>query len=67
MTTPSLGEVLFEFRQVGGSVRVTAIHAASGVEVVMVGAASAGQYALKMAALRKLAYVLNQRPTGGAG
>ena len=66
MSEPDLGEVLFEFRRVGGTVKVTAIHVATATEVVLVGAASAGEYALKMAALRKLAYVLN-RPVGGSG
>jgi hypothetical protein len=64
MNAPKLGEVLFEFRQVGGTVKVTAIHVATGTEIVLVGAASAGDYALKMAAIRKLVYVLN-RPVGG--
>lgn len=67
MTAPALGEVLFEFRRVGASVRVSAIHAETGTEVVLVGAASAGQHALKMAALRKLAYVLGRPPVGGSG
>jgi hypothetical protein len=62
MSEADLGEVLFEFRRVGASVKVSAIHVASGTEVVMVGAASAGEYALKMAALRKLAYVLRGGP-----
>lgn len=63
MTPSELGEVLFEFLRVGGTVKVTAIHAASGTEVVLVGAASAGEYALKMAAMRKLAFVLGQQPS----
>jgi hypothetical protein len=62
MTAPPLGEVLFEFRRVGASVRVAAIHVDTGTEVVLVGAASAGDYALKMAAVRKLAYVLGRKP-----
>ena len=64
MTAPALGEVLFEFRRVGAAVRVSAIHAETGTEVVLVGAASAGQHALKMAALRKLAYVLGRAGAG---
>jgi dihydropteroate synthase len=61
MTPQELGEVLFEFRRVGGTVRVTAIHVATGAEIVMVGAASAGEHALKMAAMRKLAFVLGRK------
>jgi len=57
-----LGEVLFEFRQVGGAVRVNAIHAETGTEITLVGAASAGEYALKLAAMRKLAFVLGRHP-----
>jgi hypothetical protein len=64
MSERDLGEVLFEFRRIGASVKVSAIHAASGTEISLVGAASAGEYALKAAALRKLAYVLVGR--GGA-
>jgi hypothetical protein len=37
MSDPDLGEVLFEFRRVGGTVRVTAIHVATATEVVLVG------------------------------
>jgi len=61
MNTDDLGEVLFEFRRVGAMVRVTAIHAATGTEIVLAGAASAGDYALKLAAMRKLVYVLEKR------
>ncbi|HEY5008060.1 MAG TPA: hypothetical protein VII42_08650 [Caulobacteraceae bacterium] len=56
-----LGEVIFEFRQIGASVKVSAIHVASDTEVSLVGAASAGEYALRMAATRKLIYVLGKR------
>lgn len=66
MSGVEIGEVLFEFRQVGGTVKVTAIHVATGTEAVLVGAVNAGEYALKMAAIRKLAYVLN-RAVGGTG
>ena len=57
----ALGEVLFEFRQIGASVKVSAVHVATDTEVSLVGAASAGEYALRMAALRKLTYVLARR------
>ncbi len=54
-------EVLFEFRQIGGVVRVCALDAERNVEVVLQGPASAGLEALKAAALRKLAYVLERQ------
>jgi hypothetical protein len=52
------GEVLFEFRQVGGTVKVTAFHTATLTEVSAMGPASASQQQLKMLALRKLEYVM---------
>lgn len=55
------GEVLFEFRRLGASVKVSAIHAATGTEVCLVGPANAGEHALKTAALNKLAYVMKTR------
>ena len=55
------GEVLFEMRRIGNSVRVSAIHVASDTEVVLVGPPAAGEYGLKMAALRKLTYVMGQK------
>jgi hypothetical protein len=48
------GEVYFEFTPIGRSVRVAAIHAASGVEVSVVGPASAAQTDLERLALQKL-------------
>jgi hypothetical protein len=63
MNKADLGEVLFEFRRIGASVKVSAIHAATGTEISLVGAASAGEYVLKAAALRKLAYVLGAAKT----
>ena len=55
------GEVLFEMRRIGNSVRVSAIHVLSDTEVVLVGPAGAGTHGLKMAALRKLTYVMAQK------
>jgi hypothetical protein len=55
------GEVLFEFHRIGNSVKVTAIHVATDTEVVLVGAPSVGDHGLKLAALRKLSYVLAQK------
>lgn len=50
-------EILFEFRQIGSSLRVAAIDAESGLEVTLVGPAGAGEAALKQLAIRKLEYV----------
>lgn len=56
-----IGEVLFEFRRVGNVVKVSAIHVDTGTEVSLVGPPAAGEYGLKMAAIRKLIYVLGRR------
>ena len=53
-------ELLFEFRQQGNVVKVSVIHVPTNTEVSIVGAANAGEYVLKMAALRRLQYVLNK-------
>ena len=60
---PSLlvGEVLFEFHRVGNVVKVSALHVDTDTEVSLVGPPTAGVYGLKMAAIRKLIYVLNKR------
>ena len=54
-------EVIFEFVQLGGTVKVTAVDVATGVEVSIVGNPSAGEAALKRLALQKLTYVLERR------
>ena len=51
---PQSGEVYFEFRRVGNAVRVTAVDADSGVEVVVMGPATASQTELQNLAHRKL-------------
>lgn len=48
------GEVLFEFTTIGASTRCAAIDAATGLEVVIVGPASASDEHLKRIALQKL-------------
>jgi hypothetical protein len=58
------GEVIFEFLRIGNSVKVTALHVATDTEISLVGAPSAGDYGLKLAALRKLNYVLAQKRNG---
>jgi len=54
-------EVLFELRQIGNSVKVTAIDVATNIEVSTLGPPAAGEHGLKLAALRKLNYVLAER------
>ncbi len=53
-TSPKSGEIYFEFHQIGGSIKVTAIDAATGVEVVVIGPVAASQSDLQGLALRKL-------------
>ena len=47
-------EVLFEFTAIGRSVKVVAIHAASGTEVSVVAPATAARADLQRLALQKL-------------
>ena len=54
-------DALFEFRRIGPSVRVAAIDPKTNTEVVIVGAAVAGDAALMRLALRKLNTVLAGR------
>jgi hypothetical protein len=51
-------EVLFEFKQIGRSVKVTAIDARTGTEASIVGPAGGTDSELKRVALAKLQYVL---------
>jgi hypothetical protein len=53
--------VIFEFMQVGNSVKVTAMDPATLVEVSIIGPANAAQADLRAAALRKLNYVIKQK------
>jgi len=48
------GEVYFEFIALGASVKVVAIDAATGIEIAVVGPASARRADLERIALRKL-------------
>lgn len=63
--TVALGDALFELRRIGPSVRVAAIDPRTNTEVVVVGAAAAGDAALMRLALRKLNTVLAGRSAGG--
>jgi hypothetical protein len=56
-----LREVLFEFLAVGNSVKVCAIDPDTLVEATILGPVSAGETALKHAALQKLRYVLTKK------
>ena len=59
-----LPEVLFEFRRIGRSVRVSAIDPKTGIEATMVGDIRAGMPTLKRNAARKLAYVMEKHRAG---
>lgn len=54
-------DILLEFVVLGGSVKVTAIHASSGTEACIVGPATAPRAALEAAAVKKLAYVMGKK------
>jgi len=51
-------EIIFEFFQVGGAVKVTAVDVATGTEASIVGDPSAGETTLKRIAKQKLDYVM---------
>jgi hypothetical protein len=57
-------EVLLEFHRIGAVVKVSAVDPATLTEVSISGPASAGEAALRQAALRKLRYVLERRGAG---
>lgn len=54
-------EVIFEFRQMGNAMRVSAMDTASMVEIVIQCPPGAGQAVFKEAALKRLAYVLKKK------
>jgi len=51
-------DILIEFVILGGSAKVTAIHAPTGLEASIVGPASAPRATLEAAAARKLAFLI---------
>jgi len=57
---PHSGEVYFEFTSIGRQVRVAAVDGATGLEVVVMGPATATQHQLETLALRKLQMRLRQ-------
>ena len=52
---------MFEFVAVGNSVKVCAVDTDTLVEATIIGPVSAGEHALKQAALQKLRYVLAKK------
>ena len=54
-------EVIFEFRRLGGSVKVSAIDVATQLEIAVVVPAGAPEAAMRAQALRRLAFVLERR------
>ncbi len=56
-----LREILFEIRQVGNVMRVTAIDPGSGLEVITIGDPTADSKVLERIAARKLKYVIAKR------
>ena len=65
MAQENKGDVIIEMIQVGNAVKVTAIDAATGIEVSIVGAPSISEEILKRNAVNKLNYVM--RKGGGRG
>ena len=54
MSEPKPGEVYFEFTAIGRNVKVAAIDAATGTEVVVIGPSTASQADLERLAMQKL-------------
>ena len=57
-------EVLLEFRQLGGAVKVTALDPVTQIEVSIQGPASAGEDELRRTAIAKLDYVIRREGQG---
>lgn len=58
---PPSGEIYLEIQQIGRQVKMTAIHADTGVEVVVFGPNTVSQEDLKRLAVRKLQRRLEQK------
>jgi hypothetical protein len=54
------GDVYFEFTQIGGQMRVAAIDAATGIEVIVITPVTASQIQMQNLALAKLKRRLSQ-------
>ncbi len=59
------GDIIIEFRQLGNSVRVSAMDSKTLTEVSIVGPANAGEEQLKQTVLRKLEYVMAKKQGPG--
>jgi len=55
------GEVLFEYAQIGNSMRVTAVDAATGIEATFQAPLTLSQADMQKMALRKLVYVMGKK------
>ncbi len=55
------GDIIIEFRQLGNSVRVSAMDSRTLTEVSIVGPAKASEEELKRTVLRKLEYVMAKK------
>jgi hypothetical protein len=62
-TPPAPNEVYFEFTQIGVQMRIAAIDAATGTEVVVIAPVSATQIQMQNLALAKLRRRLGQEPS----
>jgi len=58
-------EVIFEYTRIGSIVRVTAVDATTGTEVVIQGPAASSQHELQRIALNKLKYVMEKGKNRG--
>lgn len=54
-------EIIFELRQIGAIVRVSAMDTKTMTEITIQGPVSAGEAALKANALKKLEYVMRKK------
>ncbi len=54
-------EIIFELRQIGAIVRVSAMDTQTMTEITIQGPVSAGEMALKANALKKLEYVMKKK------
>ncbi len=61
MNAPDPEEILLEYVEMKGSVRATAIHVATGMEVSIVGPSHAGEPTLRRNVLARLRYVMRQQ------
>lgn len=60
-----MGEVYFEFAQLGRQMRVAAIDADTGIEVVVITPVSATKFQMQQVALAKLRKKLSEAPPTG--